>query len=218
MQKKAIISLISLSLLMAGCSSSKNEVTNESQAAKTEKKVEAKKEAAAPEYKSGREAFQTLYATARGWARDAQPVRMDSRPQKVDKADGKAAVWVAAFASRQQQAIRIFQWSGVNEEGAPEPGVTPGSTDTYNPSNASTQPFDINFLKEDSDKALEVGNKKGGAAILKKEPDTRMRYKLEWEPGKNRLLWHVLYGPNESESKLQVWVNASSGEFVKVEK
>jgi hypothetical protein len=210
--------LISLGSLLSGCSS-KNETTNESQAAKSEQRAAApKKETVALESKTGREAFQTLYAAARGWGRDSQPVRMDSRPVKTDKADGKASVWAAAFASSAQQSIRVFQWSGVNEEGSPEPGVSPGSTDTYNPGNASTRPFDFNFLKIDTDKALEVANKKGGAAVLKKDPDTRMRYKLEWDPAKSRLLWHVLYGINESDAKLQVWVNASTGDFVKVEK
>lgn len=217
MRKTIPAIFLSAALLLGGCSS-KTETTNESQAAKTEKKAETKAPAAEPEYKTGREAFQNLYATSRGWARDAQPIRMDSRPQKTDKHDGKASVWVATFASAQQSGIRNYSWSGVNVEGAPEPGVTPGSVDTYSVSNLSTRPFDFNFLKIDSDKALEVANKKGGAALLKKEPDTRIRYKLVWEPSKNRLLWHVIYGMNESDAKLQVWVNATSGDFVKVEK
>lgn len=214
MRKTITAIFLFIALLMTGCS--KSETTNESQVVKTEQKAQTK--AAEVEYKSGREAFQTLYATSRSWARDAQPVRMDSRPQPTDKADGKASVWIATFASAQLSSIRNYSWSGVNVENAPEPGVTPGSADTFNPSNASTRPFDFNFLKIDSDKALEVANKKGGDAVLKKDSATRIRYKLVWEPNRNRLLWHVIYGMNEADAKLQVWVNATSGDFVKVEK
>jgi hypothetical protein len=54
--------------------------------------------------------------------------------------------------------------------------------------------------------------------LLEKEPDTPVLYVLEWNRQKNELLWHVIYGTDRETAKLQVAVNASSGDFARVEK
>jgi hypothetical protein len=41
---------------------------------------------------------------------------------------------------------------------------------------------------------------------------------LSWDGTKNQLVWHVLYGDNPSEAKLRIAVDATSGEFLRVEK
>ena len=96
--------------------------------------------------------------------------------------------------------------------------VSPNVEDTYNPSNVSTQIFNIQFLKVDSDKALEAAQKHGGDKLLEKEPDTPILYLLDWNQQKNELTWHVIYGTDRDSAKLRVAVNASTGEFVRVEK
>jgi hypothetical protein len=40
---------------------------------------------------------------------------------------------------------------------------------------------------------------------------------LDWDAQKNQLLWHVIYGESEEKAKLRVAVNASTGEFERVE-
>lgn len=206
--RKLLISLLVLALL-AGCSSQPQPEAAKSEPAKTEpKKPET-------DFETGRAAFQRMYVAARGWAPDVQPVRLESRPTKQDPKDGKAAMWSATFVSASRQNIRSYTWSGI--EGA-EQGITPGNTDYYSPANASTRPFDLNFLKVDSTQALEAAQKKGGDAILKKEPDTALKYMLFFDQSKGRLLWRVVYGTSVSDSKLRVLVNATSGEFVAKEK
>jgi hypothetical protein len=96
--------------------------------------------------------------------------------------------------------------------------VNPGIEDTYNPSNSSTTAFDIAFLKTDSDKAFEVAQQHGGDKILQKSPDTPVLYILEWDRVNNQLIWHVIYGTSRSDAKLKIAVNASTGEFLRVEK
>ena len=76
----------------------------------------------------------------------------------------------------------------------------------------------MQFLKVDSDKALEVAQKHGGDKLLEKEPDTPILYFLDWDRQKNELLWHVIYGTDRDSAKLRVAVDASTGEFVRVEK
>lgn len=206
--RKLLISLFLL-VLLAGCSSQP-----QPQAAKSEP-AQAEPKKPETDFETGRAAFQRMYVAARGWATDVQPVRLESRPTKQDPKDGKAAMWSATFVSASRQNIRTYTWSGI--EGA-EQGITPGNTDYYSPANASTRPFDLNFLKVDSTQAFETAQKKGGEAILKKGPDTALKYMLFFDQSKGRLLWRVVYGSSVSDSKLRILVNATSGEFVAKEK
>jgi len=127
-------------------------------------------------------------------------------------------VWRAFFASASRRAVKPYVWSGIDAADAPSRGISPGSEDTYNPSNSTTQVFDIAFLKIDSDKALEVAQKHGGDKITEKSPDTPILYVLGWSRAGNELIWHVIYGSSFDQAKLRVAVNASKGDFIRVEK
>ena len=171
---------------------------------------------ATSEFETGRAAFQRMYVSARTWAPDTQPVRLESRPNKEDPQDGRAGIWAAVFVSASKQNVRTYVWSGIATD--PDKGVSPGSMDYYSPANASTRPFDLNFLKVDSTKAFEVTGKKGGSALLKKDPHQPIKYMLFFDAPKGRLLWRVLYGNSQSDAKLKILVSASSGDFVAIEK
>jgi hypothetical protein len=164
-----------------------------------------------PEFLTGRSAFQRMYVAAHGWAGDARPYQLQSQVFGDAKGtDGKAAIWRAAFASAAQHSSRQYVWSGVDSADAPSRGVTPGSPDSYTPGNT----FDVNFLKIDSDKAYEVAQKHGGDKIA----GSPVTYLLEWEPGENHLLWHVIYGSSRNDAKLVVDVDATTAEFNRKEK
>jgi hypothetical protein len=168
------------------------------------------------EFVTGRSAFQKLYIAARGWARDAQPYRIESMITDNSKGkDGKSAVWRASFASPLQHGVKAYTWSG---EVSSDRGINPGTEDTYSPTNTSTQIFDVAFLKVDSDKALETAQRHGGDKLVAKDPDTPILYVLDWSSATNELIWHVIYGVSRDDYKLRVAVNASSGDFIRVEK
>lgn len=172
-----------------------------------------------PELATGRSAFQKCYIAARGWARDAQPYRLQSRLTSDARGkDGKADVWQASFASASTPATKPYTWSGTDISDAPSRGINPGNEDNYSPTNASTQVFDIQFLKIDSDQAYTEAQKHGGDKLLEKTPDTPITYILDWSRTANVLIWHVLYGANPDTAKLKVDINATSGEFIRVEK
>jgi hypothetical protein len=203
--RKLLMAILALGL-MAGCTSEPT-------------KPEEKPQPKPPEYVTGRTAFQKLFIAARGWARDAQPYRLESRLTADSKGkDGKAAVWRAAFASPAQRGAKPYVWSGTDAADAPSRGINPGVEDTYSPNNSSTQVFDIAFLKVDTDKAFEVAQAHGGDKLLEKTPDTPVLYLLDWSSATNELIWHVIYGTSRDEAKLRVAVNASSGDFMRVEK
>jgi hypothetical protein len=207
--KKLAVSLLA-ALMLWGCSS--------------EPQKPAEKAAAPPapeptEYMTARAAFQRMYATARGWAPDAQPFRLQSQHSKeAPVAEGKAALWRAWFASPSRRAAKPYQWSGLTGPDAPDRGINPGPEDSFNPANASTRPFDIAFLKVDSDRAFAVAQEHGGKAIMEKDATQPVVFLLEWNARANKLIWTVIYGSSEHDAKLRVTVDATTGDFQRVVK
>jgi hypothetical protein len=203
--KKLLMTMLALALL-AGCTSQKS--------------TPAEKPQPKPaEFETGRVAFQKMYVAAHGWARDAQPFRMQSRiTADCNGHDGKSAVWWLGLASPSQKGVKPYTWSGTDAADAPSRGVTPGSEDSYSPTNSSTAIFDIAYLKIDSDQAFQVAQKHGGDKLLEKAADTPVTYILDWSGATNTLVWHVIYGPSREDAKLVVDINASSGDFIRVEK
>jgi hypothetical protein len=168
-----------------------------------------------PDLVTGREAFQQLFIAARGWAQDIKPYQVQSQVYGDYKGkDGKAVAWRAAFASA-TRGSKPFTWSGMDSpDGSAPRGISPGTADNYAPSGT----FDIAFLKIDSDKAFEVGQKHGGDKVLADAPDTPVSYLLDWSVSGNDLVWHVIYGNGRNDAKLVVDLDASTGEFIRKEK
>jgi len=209
---KRFLPILALAAAMSACSSGPQPA--EKPAAET-KAAEPK----APELLTGRVAFQKLFVTARSWAPDAKPFRLESEPVKqAPGTDGKAGIWRGYFASPSKRSLKPYLWSGISGPDAPERGVNPGTEDTFNPGNTSTQPFDFAFLKSDSDKAFEVAQAHGGKKLLEADPQQPIKYELVWSPSSNQLLWRVLYGTSDTDAKLRVIVDASTGTFLKLEK
>lgn len=207
---KALVILCALLLLtmLTACSSESNKPAQE-----------AKPEVKGPELITARSAFQKLYVAAHGWNADAKPYRIDSIATSDGNGhDGKWAVWRGGFASAAQRSAKSFTWSGSSADGAPSRGINPGTEDSYSPTNSSMQTWDMAFLKIDSDQALDTAKKHGGDKILEKSPDTPVTYVCDWNHNTNELVWHVIFGASRESAKLTVSVNASTGEFIRVEK
>lgn len=160
---------------------------------------------------TGSGAFYKCFIAARNWAPDPQPYRVESEIAGDSKGrDGKAGAWRAGFASPSLREIRTFTWTGE--------GISANVQDTYSPTNTSTQVFNVQFLKVDTDKALETAQKHGGEKLLAEEPDTPVLYVLDWNRRENNLVWHVIYGTDRDSAKLRVAVDATTGGFLRVEK
>ena len=200
--------------LFTACSSNKpaESPSNPSQPAK---QAEAKQ----PQFESGRTAFQKMYLAARLWSPDIKPFRLQSQYTPDSPAtEGKAGLWRASFASPAKHAMKMFIWSGLVGPDAPEQGVTFTAEDSWSPTNTATQVFEMPFLKIDSDQAYDVAQKHGGDKLLKKNPKQPVFFVLEWDARKNILFWHVIYGTTMDDAQLRIAVNATSGEFDRVEK
>ncbi len=202
-----LFAVLVLLTLLAGCDSN------------TAKPPEAKPEPKGPELLTGRAAFQKVFIAARNYAADVKPFRIESTLSTDGNGhDGKSAIWRASFASAVQHGVKPFIWSGSSAPDAPSRGVSPGNEDSYNPSNASTQIFDVAFLKVDSDQAFTEAQKHGGEKVLQKDPAMPVIYICDWNHNTNELTWHVIYGDSRENAKLTVAINASTGAFIRVEK
>lgn len=204
---QAAVTAMACFILLAACESNPPQST------------QAKPEVKPTESLTGRSAFQKVFIAARNYAVDVKPFRIESIPTTDSNGhDGKSAVWRATFASPTQHGVKPFIWSGSNAPDAPSRGVSPGNEDSYNPNNASTQVFDVAFLKIDSDQAFAEAQKHGGDKILEKDPATPVIYICDWNHNTNELVWHVVYGESRDNAKLTVSVNATTGAFIRVEK
>jgi hypothetical protein len=178
------------------------------------------------ESESGRVALQRLFTTSRGWSSDTEPVSIQSQnyknaggnPNAPLGHDGKSAIWRGLFASPARHSMKTYMWSGLTGPDAPSPGINPCSEDSFSATNTSTQPFQLVYLKIDSDQAFETAQKHGGTALLKKNPSMPVNFSLNWEPRRSMLVWHVIYGQSENSPELGVTVDATTNEFVRVEK
>lgn len=199
---------LALLALLGACSSESNKPAEQ-----------AKPEVKGPELITARSGFQKVYVAARGWNQDARPYRLESAVTTDGNGhDGKWAIWRGSFASPAARVTRTYTWSGSSADGAPARGVSFGIEDSYNASNSSTQIWDMAFLKIDSDQAVETAQKHGGDKVLEKAPDTPVTFVCDWNHNTNELVWHVIYGAQREGAKLVVAINASTGEFIRVEK
>jgi len=168
-----------------------------------------------PELQTGRFALQKMIAPAHLWSADAQPVSLKSNAGKDNLGhDGKSAYWQALFVSPAKQKAQSFSWSGLVGAGAPPRGVDHGIEESYSPTNRTMQPFDLSFLKSDSDRAFAVAQEHGGKQLLAKNPNQEVLYILDWNASENVLKWHVIYGSSANNAQLTVIGNASTGDFI----
>ena len=215
---RKIILLACLALTFTACSSAPSGGSSSTPAPKPEPKP--------TEADTGRVILQRLYTTSRGWAADTEPISIQSQnyknaggnPNAPLGHDGKSAIWRGLFASPSRHSMKTYMWSGLTGPDAPSMGITPGSEDSFSATNSSTQPFELVYLKIDSNQALETAQKHGGAAQLKKDANDPVNFSLNWEPRKTLLVWHVLYGQSVNSPDLDVVVNATTNDFVRVEK
>jgi hypothetical protein len=211
---KATVFVCLILALFTACSSTK---PAESPSASSQSSAKAQPKP--PQFETGRTAFQKMYLAARLWAPDSKPFRLQSQySADAPTAEGKAGLWRASFASSVKHSMKMFIWSGLVGPDAPEQGVTFTAEDSWSPTNTATQVFELAFLKIDSDQAYEVAQKHGGDKLLKKNAKQPVFFVLEWDARKSTLFWHVIYGTSMDDAQLRIAVNATSGEFDRVEK
>jgi hypothetical protein len=141
------------------------------------------------------------------------PVRLESKVNSEGNGQGgKSTVWRAGFISPSSHLLMFFNCSGSRLPDSPAYGV---SSDNETPYDASVarMAFPGFLLKVDSDRAYEIAQQHGGAALVQKNPQQPILYVLLFSPEKNALLWHVVYGTEEKAAGAGI-VHATTGAWV----
>jgi len=175
----------------------------------------AKKE---PAFYTGKSCLTQMSDKALRWSPDAVPFHMESGPNAESNGrDGKATVWKAMFASPSRRSYRAFTCSGSRLPEEPALGVTSGAESPY-AGNVPQLMFPSFLLTADSDKAFAAAQEKGGTKILEKDPQLPIVYSLDYDAKKKQLLWTVIYGTSQHDSKGMGVVDATNGKFLRAAK
>ena len=197
------IAALSLFAAMTACSSS-------------DQQAEKKEEATPLEPRTGREAFQSMFVAARAWQHDAQPLQLKSINMRSVKAEpGKSGAWQAIFVSPAAGRARTFTWSAIEAEGNLHKGVFAGPDESW--SGGGGTPFNPVALKHDTDEALKTAEAKS-EDYVKKHPTTPVIFLLEQNRRFPDLSWRILWGDSISSSDYSVFVDATTGQLLAIEK
>ena len=175
-----------------------------------------KKEAAkALEPVGGQMAAFRMYGMARQWADDALLLRMENFDiPEVKGGAGKSGAWRAMFVSPQMGKQREFSYAVVeSKEVNLKEGVFAQLPMPYQ-ANPQLRAFLMAALKVDSTKAYEIAVKES-AEYIKKHPDLPVQFELSFTGQTPNVAWRVVWGPSVSRSDYSIYVDASTGYFMR---
>jgi len=171
-----------------------------------------------PTIYTAKQCFTSMVNLAQRWQPDALPFHLESElTTETNGQEGKATIWRAYFGSASRGTMKTFVCSGSRVPSAPASGFTSTAETPYAP-NVPGLMFQTSYLQTDSDKAFALAQQHGGEALTKKDPQQPVTYLLDWDGKSKALLWYVIYGKNQSESKGIGVINAASGAFVRAGK
>lgn len=210
-----LLSLVIASVLIAlACSSSPAPSTGGTDSQATTQPP-VKKE---PVLYTGKSCLSQMLSVATRWQPDALPFHLESEVNAESNGqEGKATVWKAMFGSATRRTYKTFTCSGSRLKESPAMGVQSGAEIAAG-ANVAAQMFQLFSLIEDSDKAYAAGQEKGGADLIKKNPQQPIVYSLDWDAKNKQLVWIVLYGTTRADSKGFGVVDAGTGKFLRAGK
>src|SRR5271165_3103866 len=181
-------------------------------------KPKAKEADKPPEPITGRQAFQKMFPAARIWARDAKPFQMESyNLTQVQSGKGTAPAWQVVFVSDMLRKSKPYTWSAAEAEGNLHLGTFAGLEDSWGGPSGQSTPFDVNAIRVDSDAAFETAMKQRDAIeFVKKYPGKPIKFVLELTRRFPDLTWRVLWGDSIGTADFSVYVDATTGDFLKV--
>ncbi len=164
---------------------------------------------------SSRYAIEQMYITARSWQRDAMPLRLVNIDiPEVKSEAGKFGAWQCTFVSG--HSARTLSYSVVKSAAAGlSKGVNIGQPDSW--PGSGPKPFTLTAFQTDATVAMEVAMKKG-ADYVKKNPDAKINFLLEHPTRFVNPVWRVIWGESVTKSNYSVYVDATNGTFVKIER
>jgi hypothetical protein len=163
---------------------------------------------------SAQAAFRGMFASARSWAADAQPLRVAQIDVEGMKAEGgKAPAWEALFVSEGRRQVRRYIFSVVhrpvrNLRG----GINDEPPETWSLGGGS-EPFLVQAFKRDSTAVYEVAMSHG-RDYARKHPAEPVKFLLEKTSRFPDPAWRVYWGNSVSTSGYSIFVDATTGDYL----
>lgn len=176
-----------------------------------------KEPAKPPEPVTGLKAFFTMYSAARAWAADLAPLTcISSDLKEIPSGDGKYPVWRCTFVSERNRQLKTYTYSVVDAEPSIHKGVFGGHDEAYSGPRGATSPFPMQALKKDTDEVMKTAlATKDAVEYVKKNPDKPIFFQLEKTKELQNPAWRVVWGSSISTSNFSIYVDASTGDYVK---
>ncbi len=201
--KRAAILFLSAVFLMTSCS------TPSTKTAQTKKAKEPD-----PEPVGAMKAFYRMYQLGRTLSPDIDVLKLESISlNSVASKDGLYPAWRAYFVSPSKRAGKAFTYSVIEGEGLYK-DVFGGHEESYSGPRGQTAPFPHLALKIDSDAAYQTAVEKS-EAFLKKNPDLPVFMVLEKVKEFGSPVWRVYWGASMATSSYSIYVDASTGHYLK---
>jgi len=156
---------------------------------------------------TGREALQSIVQSAKQWSPDAEVIRLYSGICKKAPHEGVCDEWRAVVRSPSRKQSTGFYWL--------RGSITHSDVTNYEPQDRQL-PIEVTRIRADSDTAFRVAKEHGGKPLLERNPEIEIRYAMMLDKRTVQLMWLVLYdikGSDLASAKLQVVINAETGEF-----
>jgi hypothetical protein len=187
-------------LILAGCSSS----------TETAAKVEPQK---APEPLTGRQAIQSTFPTARGWAPDATLLRARNlNLTGYPSSEGKAVAWEVTYVSPSNGSMRSFNWSAV-ELGSVHEGVYGGPQQSW--TQGRETPIQMTQLGVDTPELFQTAMEEAKDYLKTPGDKPAMTFQIETsERFRGAAVWTVMWGNSAGIAQFAVHLDAKSGELL----
>jgi hypothetical protein len=200
--KPAALFLFAAALLVSSCSSGPAPQT-------AQKKAPEK-----PEPVGALKAFYRAYQQARTWSPDIEVLRVESvNMNTLPAAEGKYPAWRTTFVSTSKRGAKTYSYSVIEAEGLYK-DVFAGHEEAYAGPRGQTSPFSHQAFKIDSDAAYQTALKKS-EDFVKKHPDLPVFMVLEKVKEFGNPAWRVYWGTSIATSSYSVYVDASTGDYLK---
>lgn len=194
--------------VLAGCGSSEPPAAEKKAAPKAPKKPVT---ALSAVYK--------MYVAGRTWAADLEPLEVASLPlTEIPAKDGAYGAWQCTFVSASKRAKKTHTFSLVEKGEQLHEGVFGAAEESYTPGSGSELSFPMAAFRTDSPAALKTALEKGGSAFQAKNPDLPVMFRVQRGKRDASPMMQVFWGVSALSSPYSVFVNADTGDFVKIAK
>ena len=171
-----------------------------------------------PALVTAKTAFNAMYTSAFKWAPDV--VLLSINPKDVTgftNADGKAAMWEAAFASPSLHKYRVDDYAIVTVLPSIHKGGTAGLPMQWGGPSRDVMPVEISSFTVDSDTAYKAAAA-DAADWLKKNPDKKLTTIALGSTFRFQMpVWYVLWGDPKTAGYV-AYVDATNGKVLKAKK